>query len=54
MATGVQGHFLGVKRLERKIDLSFPSNAKVKDNWSYTSLTLYDFMVWAERTSHLP
>jgi len=45
MATGVQGHFPWVKRQEHEIDLSFPSNAKVKSKWSYTPLTLYAFIV---------
>jgi hypothetical protein len=45
MATGVQGHFLGVKGPEREIHLSFPSNAKVKNKWSYTPLTLYAFIL---------
>ena len=41
MATGVQGHFLGVKGPVHEIDLSFPSNAKVKNKCSYTPLRLY-------------
>jgi hypothetical protein len=45
MAVGVQGHFPGVKRPEREIDLSFPSMAKGKNKWSYTPLTLYAFIV---------
>jgi hypothetical protein len=31
MGTGVQGHFLGVKRSEHEIDHSAPSNVKVKN-----------------------
>jgi hypothetical protein len=42
MGTGVQGHFPGVKRPEREIEHSAPSNAKVKKKWSYTPLA---FMV---------
>ena len=45
MATGVQGHFPGVKLPECEIELSFPSNAKFKNKWSYTPLTLYAFIV---------
>ena len=47
MATGVQGHFLGVKRPEREIDLSFPSNSEVKNNWGYTLLLTYLLTPWS-------
>ena len=45
MANGIQGHLLAVKRPGREIDLTFPSNAKVKNKWSYTPLTLYAFIL---------
>jgi hypothetical protein len=45
MVTGVQGHFVGAKWPEHKIDLSFPSNTKFKDKWSYTLLPPYAFIV---------
>jgi hypothetical protein len=45
MGSGVQDHFPGVKRPEREIDHSAPSNAKVKKKWSYTSLPLYGFIM---------
>ena len=45
MGTGVQGHFVGTKWPELDTDLSFPSNAKFKNKWSYTPLPLYDLIV---------
>jgi hypothetical protein len=38
--------FLGVKWLGCEADNSPPSSAKVKNAWSYTSTSLYVFMVW--------
>jgi hypothetical protein len=37
---------LGVKRPRREADHSPPSNAEVKNMWSYTSSPLYIFMAW--------
>jgi hypothetical protein len=37
---------LGVKRPEREADHSPPSNAEVKNAWSYTSTPHYVFMAW--------
>jgi len=34
-----EGFFLGVKRPGREVDHSHPSIAKVKNKWSYTSIT---------------
>jgi hypothetical protein len=34
---GTRGSFPGVKRLGREADHSSPSNAEVKNEWSYTS-----------------
>jgi hypothetical protein len=45
MGAGVQGHFVGAKWPEHEIGLSFPSNAKFKNKWSYTPLPLYAFVV---------
>jgi hypothetical protein len=45
MGTGVQVHFVEIKRPEHENDLSFPSNAKFKNKWTYTSLPPYPFVV---------
>ena len=45
MGTGVQGHFVGADWPEHEIGLSFSSNAKFKNKWSYTLLPLYAFIV---------
>jgi hypothetical protein len=37
---------LGEKRQEREADHSLPSNAKVKNEWGYTSTTQYIVIVW--------
>jgi hypothetical protein len=37
---------LGVKRLEREADHSPPSNAEVKNEWSYTSTLRHAYMAW--------
>jgi hypothetical protein len=37
---------LGVKRPWREADHSPPSNAEVKNAWSYTSTPQYVFMAW--------
>jgi hypothetical protein len=37
---------LGVKRPERESDHSPPSNAEVRNAWSYTSIPQYVFMAW--------
>jgi hypothetical protein len=37
---------LGVKRSRREADHSSPSNAEVKNAWSYTSIPQYAFMAW--------
>jgi hypothetical protein len=37
---------LGVKRPGREVDNSLPSNAKIKNAWSYTSTPQYVFMAW--------
>jgi len=36
----------GVKQQSHEDDLSPPCNAKVKNEWMYTSPPLYAFMVW--------
>jgi hypothetical protein len=36
----------GVKRPRREADYSPPSNAEVKNAWSYTSTPQYVFMAW--------
>jgi hypothetical protein len=38
--------FLGVKLLGHEADHSCPSNAEVKNAWSYTSTPPYAFMAW--------
>jgi hypothetical protein len=38
-----RGPFLGVKRPGLGVDHSPPSRAEVKNEWSYTSIPLYDF-----------
>jgi hypothetical protein len=43
---GTTGSFLGSKELEREADHSPPSNAEVKNAWSYTSTPQYAFMAW--------
>jgi hypothetical protein len=43
----VQGALsVGVNRPGREADHSPPSSAKVKNAWSYTSTSQYDFMAW--------
>jgi hypothetical protein len=37
--------YLGIKRPEHKAEHSFPTSAEVKNVWSYTSISLYVFMV---------
>jgi hypothetical protein len=41
---GSRGSSLGVKQLGCEADHSYPSSAKVKDAWSYTSTPTYNFM----------
>jgi hypothetical protein len=43
---GTRGSYLGVKRPGREADHSFPSSAKVKNMWSYTSPPQYASMSW--------
>jgi len=43
--------FPRVKRPERDVNHWPPSNAEVKNDWSYTSIPLYAFMVWIRKTS---
>jgi len=45
MGTGVQGHFMGANWPEHEIDLSFLSNAKFKNKWSYTPLPVFAFIL---------
>jgi hypothetical protein len=45
MGTGVQVHFVGINQPEHEFDLLFPSNAKFKNKWNYTSLPPYAFVV---------
>jgi hypothetical protein len=40
------GAFPGIKRPGREADHSPPSNAEVKNAWSYTSTPQYVFMTW--------
>jgi hypothetical protein len=37
---------LGVKRPKREADNSPPSNADIKNAWSYTPILQYAFMAW--------
>jgi len=43
---GTRVFFLGVKQQSHEDDLSPPCNAKVKNEWMYTSTPLCAFMVW--------
>jgi hypothetical protein len=43
---GTVGSFTGGKVPGLKADHSPPSNAEVKNAWSYSSTTTYTFMAW--------
>jgi hypothetical protein len=43
---GSRGSSLGVKQLGCEADHSYPSSAKVKNAWRYTSTPIYIFMAW--------
>jgi hypothetical protein len=42
----VPGASLGIARRGREADRLHPSSAKVKNEWSYTSVPQYAFMAW--------
>jgi hypothetical protein len=42
----VRPAFLGVKQPGREADHKHPSNAEVKNVWSYTSTPQYVFVAW--------
>ena len=47
--TGSEAHpasFPGIERPGREVHHSYPSNAKVKHEWSYSSVPRYAFMAW--------
>jgi hypothetical protein len=48
-----RSYFLGLKQMGHESDHSTPSNAKVKNDWSYTSTPLCACMVCAGKTLHV-
>jgi hypothetical protein len=49
---GYWSSFPGIKRPGCEVDHSPPSNAEIKNEWSYTSAPLYAFMAWTDRTPY--
>jgi len=49
----VGANFLGLKQMGRESDHSTPSNAEVKNEWSYTSVPLCACVVYAWKTLHV-
>ena len=50
----LQNGYLGLKPPERENDHSYPPSAKVKNEWSYTSIPPYAFVASTVTTLSLP
>jgi hypothetical protein len=44
--SGYWSIFIRLKQLELEVELLHPSSAEVKNEWSLTSTSAYDFMTW--------